>query len=157
MKQSFYEMLGVAHNANQSQIDDAYAQLTIKLNATTNVRGSIESVAEMKLLADGYQLLSNPERRTIYDAKLSAEASGIHLMFFPKDNKSRQKLGIQTIIFAALAATLTGIIYFQLTKKMDEVRVDYKQAVAKKQEEQNKPVVIDATQPEASTSEKTDK
>ncbi len=157
MKQTFYEMLGVPHDANQAQIDDAYSQATIKLNATTNVRGASTSVAEMKLLAQGYQLLSNPEQRAIYDAKLSAEATGIKLMFFPKDNKSRRKLGIETVIFATLAATLTGIIYWQLTKKMDEVRVNYQQGVAKKQEEQNKPVVIDATQPETPTSEKTDK
>ena len=157
MKRSFYEILGVAHNADQSQIDAAYAAATAKLNATTGVRGAIESVAETKLLAEGYQLLSNPAQRARYDAKLSAEAAGIQLMFFPDDSKARRTLGIQTAIFAALAAALTGIIYFQLTKKMDEVQTDYKQALAKKQEEQNKPIVIDATQPETTTSEKTDK
>ncbi len=109
-------MLSVPHDANQAQIYDAYSQATIKLNATTNVRGASESVAEMKLLAQSYQLVSNTEH-AIYDAKLSAEARGIKLMFFTKDNKSRRKLGIETVIFAALAATLTGIIYWQLTKK----------------------------------------
>jgi len=157
MKQTFYEMLGVPHDANQSQIDDAYSQATIKLNATTNVRGASASVAEMRLLSEGYQLLSNPEQRARYDAKLSAEAAGIKLMFYPKDNNSRRKLGIDTLIFAALATALTGIIYFQLTKKMDEERVNYQQGVDKKREEQNKPVVIDATQPETPGNEKSDK
>jgi curved DNA-binding protein CbpA len=157
MKQTFYEMLGVPHDANQSQIDDAYSQTTIRLNATTNVRGASASVAEMRLLAEGYQLLSNPEQRARYDAKLSAEAAGIKLMFYPKDNKSRRKLSIDTVVFAALATALTGIIYFQLTKKMDEERVNYQQGLDKKREEQNKPVVIDATQPETPVNEKTDK
>jgi len=149
MKRSFYEILGVAHDADQAKLDAAYEAATVKLNSTTSVRGTAESVAEMKLLREGYQLLSNHEQRVKYDAKLSAEASGIKLMFFPGTPVSRRKLGIQTVVFAALAATLTGIVYFQLTKEMDAVQTDYNQTLAKKQEEQNKPVVIDATQPAA--------
>ncbi|HUO44581.1 MAG TPA: hypothetical protein VMT94_06675 [Burkholderiales bacterium] len=148
MKRSFYEILGVAHDADQARLDAAYEAAVARLNVTTSVRGTAESVAEMKLLRDGHQLLSDHEQRVKYDAKLAADASGIQLMFFPDDKKSRRKLGIQTVIFAALAATLTGIVYYQLTKKMDEVKTDYNQALAKKQEEQSRPIVMDGTPPE---------
>ena len=145
MKRSFYEMLGITHDADLSQIDAAYGLVTARLNATTNLRGVAEAVAEARLIRDGYQILSNPEKRARYDAKLRADETGVKLMFMPEDSSARRKLGVQTVVLAGLAATLGAILYHQLSVKMDEVRVEHVQAVARHKDEQPKAVVIDTT------------
>jgi DnaJ-class molecular chaperone len=145
MKRSFYEMLGVPHDADPAQIDTAYAVMTAKLNAA-NRRGVAETANEVQLIRDGYQILSDPAKRARYDAKLAAAESGVQLMFFPEDRSSRLKLGVQTVLFAALAAALGGIVYSQMTQKIDEVRIEHKQALTKFKEERSKPVSLDPAQ-----------
>src|ERR1035437_10386940 len=124
MKRSFYEMLGITHDADQSQIDAAYDAATAKLNAS-NLRGAAEAAVEVQLIRDGYQILSNPEKRARYDAKLHADAAGIKLMFFPEDNSARRKLGLETAVFAGLAAVLGAMVYHKLAITMDEVRIEH--------------------------------
>src|SRR3972149_1690743 len=114
MKRTFYEMLGMPHDADQAQIDTAYALTTAKLNAA-KLRGAAEAVTEAQLIRDGYQILSDPAKRARYDAKLSAAESGVQLMFFPEDSGSRRKLGVQTVILLALVLVLSGVVYFQLS------------------------------------------
>ena len=145
MKRSFYEMLEVRHDADQSQIDAAYALATAKLN-TTNVRGVAAAVTEAQLIQDGYQILSNPEKRALYDAKLHADEVGIKLMFFPEDNSARRKLGMETVVFAGLAAVFGTIVYQKMAIKMDEVRVEHVQAVARQKDDQPKAVVSEPVQ-----------
>ena len=88
MKRSFYEMLEIPRKASQNQIDNAYALMTEKLGTDTNVRGTAEALSQLNMLREGYNLLSNPEKRALYDAKLYATEAGITLMFFPKDTKA---------------------------------------------------------------------
>jgi curved DNA-binding protein CbpA len=142
MKRSFYEMLGITHDADQSQIDAAYGVATAKLNAS-NLRGAAEAAVEVQLIRDGYQILSNPEKRARYDAKLRADEAGIKLMFFPNENFARRKLGLETAVFAGLAAVLGTIVYHKLAITMDEVRVEHVQAVARHKDEQPTAIVAD--------------
>ena len=141
MKRSFYDILAISHDAKQQDIDTAYESVTAKLNAV-NLRGTAETVMQAQLVKDGYQILSDPVKRAYYDAKLAASESGVQLMFFPEGDTARHKLGVQAIVFAALATVLGGVLYYQLSDKMDEVRVEHVQAVIKQQEEQNKVRVI---------------
>jgi len=143
MKRSFYEMLGVPHDADQARIDAAYHDLSDKLLKTTNLRGTSESMTELTMIRDGYRILSDPKKRAVYDAKLMASESGVELIFFPEGGSATKKLGIETVVFAMLASILVYIIYQQLNRQVDEVRVTYSQAVIKKKEEQAKPVVLD--------------
>ena len=151
MKRSFYEMLGVPHDADQARIDAAYALVTAKLEASTNLRGASEAVSEMKLIREGYRILSDPASRARYDGKLAADAAGVKLMFFPEDSGSRRKLGVETVVFAVLAAVFGGVVYWQLSREMEVVRVEHVQAVAKQREGQNKPVTVNATRPDAAS------
>jgi hypothetical protein len=64
-------------------------------------------------------------------------------MFFPDDHSARRKLGMETVVFAGLAAVFGTIVYQKLAVKMDEVRVEHVQAVARHKDEQPKAVVID--------------
>ena len=150
MKRSFYEMLGVPHDADQAQIDAAYTQTVTKLN-TGNLRGATEAVIEAQLIRDGYQILSNPERRALYDAKLLEGETGPKVTFFPDDSYGRRRLGLGTVVLVALSAVLGTIVYRHLSVKMDEVRVEHVQAVAKHKEEQPKNVVISTTHAQPAT------
>ena len=151
MKRSFYEMLGVPHGADQAQIDTAYTLMTARLSSNTSVRGTAEAVSEISLIRDGYRILSDPARRAKYDAKLSAAESGVQLIFFPEGSGARRKLGLETLIFAVLTAVFGGIVYWQLTYKMDEVRIEHTKSIERQRGEQNRPVIVDATKPEPSS------
>ena len=98
---------------------------------------------EAQLLRDGYQILSDATKRARYDAKLSAAEHGVQLMFFPEDKNSQLKLGMQTVVFAVLATTFVGVMYWQMNRKISEVRADYQTVVSSKQAAQNAPKVIE--------------
>ena len=128
MKRSFYEMLEIPRKASQNQIDNAYASMTEKLGTDTNVRGTAEALSQLNMLREGYNLLSNPEKRALYDAKLYATEADITLMFFPKDTKAVEKLGIDTVIFATLACVFTYVVYQKMTREANPIRVEQAQA-----------------------------
>ena len=134
-------MLGIGHDADQAQIDGAYAQATARLSAG-NLRGVTEAVMETQLIRDGYRILSSPEQRARYDAKLLEAEPGAKLMIFPDDSYGRRRLGIGTVVLVALSAVLGTIVYSHLSLKMDEVRIEHVQAVARHKDEQPKGIVI---------------
>lgn len=142
MKRSFYEMLGIARDADQAGIDVAYRQATARLSSGTS-RGATEAVMEARLIRDGYQILCNPEQRARYDAKLLADEVDVKIMLLPDDSYGRRRLGVGTVVLVVLSSILGAIVYRNLSIKMDEVRVEHVQAVAKHKDEQPKAVVID--------------
>ena len=134
-------MLGIGHDADQAQIDAAYAQATARLSAG-NLRGVTETVMETQLIRDGYRILSSPQQRARYDAKLLEAEPGAKLMRVPDDSDGRRRLGIGTVVLVALSAVLGTIVYSHLSLKMDEVRIEHVQAVARHKDEQPKGIVI---------------
>jgi DnaJ-class molecular chaperone len=142
MKRSFYEILGVQRDADQAGIDAAYSQATQRVNADIK-RGAAAASMEAQLLRDGYQLLSDPAKRSRYDAKMSAAESGVKLMFFPDDKGAQRQLGVQTVIFAVAATTFVGVMFWQMNRKVSEVRADYETVVARKQIVQAAPKIIE--------------
>ena len=144
MKRSFYDMLGVESNADQATLDAAYTHVMERLNEGIK-RGANDATMEAQLVRDGYKILSDPTQRTRYDAKLSADASGVKLVFYPEDKKEQRKLGVQSVVFALLAMTFCGIVWWQMNRKINEVRVDYESVVVRKQAAQNVPKVTETT------------
>lgn len=142
MKRSFYEMLGIARDADQARIDIAYNQANARLNSGT-ARGAAEAAIESRLLQDGYQILSNPEQRARYDAKLAEAEQDVKIMLYPDDSYGRRRLGIGTVVLVILSAVLGTIVYRNLSVKMDEVRIEHVQSVARHKEEQPKAIVIE--------------
>ena len=131
MKMSFYEMLEVPRKATQEQIDEAFEALTARLGATTSVRGSAETLTQLNMIRDGYRILSDPEKRAMYDAKLYASDAGIKLMFFPKDTKAVKRLGIDTMVFATLACVFTFMVYQKLVREPEALRIEQAKAADK--------------------------
>jgi len=147
-------MLEIPRDASQAGIDIAYRQANSRLNSGTS-RGATAAVIEAKLIKDGYQILSDPDRRAHYDAKLLADETEVKVTFFPDDSYGRRRLGIGTIALVVLSSILGTIIYKNLAVKMDEVRVEHVQAVAKRKEEQPKPIVIDTIYTQAPSAART--
>ena len=66
--------------------------------------------------------------------------------------RSQRKLGVQSVIFALLATTFCGVVWWQMNRKINEVRVDYESVVVRKQAAQNMPKVTESTGSEQSSS-----
>ena len=141
MKRSFYEILRVPHDADQATIDAAYAREMQRVNDDIR-RGAADAAMEGQLVRDGYQMLSDPAKRARYDAKLSAAEHGVQLVFFPDDKGAQRKLGMQTVVFALLATTFVGVMFWQMNRKIGEVRADYETVVQRKQAAQSAPKVV---------------
>jgi len=73
-KPDYYEILGVPRDATQEQIHRAYRRLALKYHPDKNP-GNKEAEEKFKLISEAYQVLSDPEKRRIYDAQGHA---GLH-------------------------------------------------------------------------------
>lgn len=65
-KRDYYEVLGVAKNANADEIKKAYRKAAIQYHPDKNP-GNKESEDKFKEAAEAYDVLSNPDKRARYD------------------------------------------------------------------------------------------
>jgi molecular chaperone DnaJ len=65
-KRDYYELLGVARNASEQELKQAYRRLAVKYHPDKNP-GDQEAEERFKEVAEAYQVLSSPELRTRYD------------------------------------------------------------------------------------------
>ena len=98
-KRDYYEVLGVAKNANADEIKKAYRKAAIKYHPDKNP-GDKEAEEKFKEAAEAYDVLSNEEKRARYDqfghAGMSGEvmadleAMAPHVAGFSDDGKGVQ-------------------------------------------------------------------
>ena len=76
-KPDYYEVLGVARNASKDEISVAYRKLAMKYHPDRNPNDE-EAIEQFKLCAAAYEVLSNPQKRTLYDqyGHAGVEANG---------------------------------------------------------------------------------
>ncbi len=65
-KRDYYEVLGVARNASEKDIKDAYRKLAIKNHPDKNP-GDSEAVARFKEAAEAFEVLGDAEKRARFD------------------------------------------------------------------------------------------
>ena len=65
-KRDYYEVLGVAKNADESEIKKAYRKMAIKYHPDKNP-GDAEAEEKFKEAAEAYEILSNADKKAQYD------------------------------------------------------------------------------------------
>lgn len=73
-QRDYYEVLGVARDANAKAIKDAFRELALKYHPDRNKESGAED--RFKEIAEAYAILSDPKKRADYDARGFAGVAG---------------------------------------------------------------------------------
>lgn len=65
-KRNYYEVLGISKTADESEIKKAYRKLAKKYHPDTNA-GNAQAEEKFKEVTEAYEILSDPEKRKLYD------------------------------------------------------------------------------------------
>lgn len=65
-KEDYYELLGVARNASDSEIKKSYRRLAMKYHPDRN-KDNPETEEKFKKIKEAYEVLSDPQKRSAYD------------------------------------------------------------------------------------------
>lgn len=78
MKQDYYEVLEITRNASLADIKTAYRQMALKFHPDRNPDHEAED--KFKAASEAYEVLSDPERRAVYDkyGHSGLEGRGFH-------------------------------------------------------------------------------
>ncbi len=66
-KRDYYEILGISRNASSEDIKKAYRRLAVKYHPDKNRDNSKEAEEKFKEVSEAYKILSDTEKRKIYD------------------------------------------------------------------------------------------
>lgn len=67
MSKNYYELLGLSKNANDTEIKKMYKKLAIKFHPDKNPDNKEEAENKFKEISEAYQVLSDPQKKDIYD------------------------------------------------------------------------------------------
>jgi molecular chaperone DnaJ len=80
-KRDYYEILGVAKNANEEEIKKAYRKLAMEYHPDRNA-GNAEAEEKFKEAAEAYEVLHDPEKKQRYDRYGHAGLEGMNVPHF---------------------------------------------------------------------------
>ncbi|KAF8043346.1 hypothetical protein BT93_A1631 [Corymbia citriodora subsp. variegata] len=63
----YYKMLGVDRSAKDDDLKKAYRKLAMKWHPDKNPNSKKEAVAKFKQISEAYEVLSDPQKRAVYD------------------------------------------------------------------------------------------
>ncbi|KFD56144.1 hypothetical protein M514_02922 [Trichuris suis] len=64
---SYYEVLGITTGANDQEVKKAYRRLALRWHPDKNPHNKIEAEKKFKEISEAYEVLSDPNKRTLYD------------------------------------------------------------------------------------------
>lgn len=67
MSEEYYRILGVPKNASESDIKKAYRKLALRWHPDKNPNSKVEAERKFKEIAEAYEVLSDKEKREVYD------------------------------------------------------------------------------------------
>ena len=128
MEEDYYKILGLNRSADQNDIKKAYRQLALKWHPDKNK--DPHAIDMFKKIGEAYDVLSNPEKREIYDkyGKDGLENNGMHFdptnifdMFQNVFQNNRQDEDVITLIEQiSLKEVFTGK---NITKKIQRLSI----------------------------------
>ena len=80
-----YNRLGINQNATESDIKKAYRKLAIKYHPDKNKDNQEEASEKFKEISEAYQILSDPEKRKMYNQFGMDGVNGSGMQFDPND------------------------------------------------------------------------
>jgi DnaJ homolog subfamily A member 2 len=80
-----YKTLNVSENASEAEIKKAYKKLAIKHHPDKNQDNQEEAAERFKEISEAYQILSDPEKRKMYDQMGMDGVNGTGMQFNPND------------------------------------------------------------------------
>ena len=63
----YYKILGVSRDANENVIKKAYHKMARKYHPDKNPDAKVEMTEKFKSVKEAYEVLSDPERRRVYN------------------------------------------------------------------------------------------
>ena len=67
MGKDYYNILGISKDADENQIKKAYKKLAMKYHPDRNINNQEKSAEKFKEVSEAYEVLSDPEKRKIFD------------------------------------------------------------------------------------------
>jgi DnaJ-class molecular chaperone len=67
MSNNYYDILGLNKNANDDEIKRSYKKMAVKWHPDKNPNNKEEAEKKFKEISEAYQVLSDPEKKNIYD------------------------------------------------------------------------------------------
>ena len=78
-KRDYYEVLGVDRGADDATLKKAYRKLAKKYHPDTNA-GNAQAAEKFKQITEAYSVLSDPEKKKMYDQFGSAVTGFFYIM-----------------------------------------------------------------------------
>ena len=75
-KKDYYEILGVSKSATDDELKKAYRKMAKKYHPDANPNNKAEAEKKFKEVNEAYEVLSNPQKRKMYDQFGTADPSG---------------------------------------------------------------------------------
>ncbi|XP_010170787.1 dnaJ homolog subfamily B member 8-like [Antrostomus carolinensis] len=70
----YYEVLGLQKSASQDDVKKSYRKLALKWHPDKNPSKKEEAEKKFKAIAEAYEVLSDPEKRSLYDKTVSSRS-----------------------------------------------------------------------------------
>ncbi|MEO0143365.1 MAG: molecular chaperone DnaJ [candidate division WOR-3 bacterium] len=118
-KKDYYEILGVSRNATQEEIKEAYRKLVLKYHPDkVPPEKKKEAEEKFKEISEAYEVLSDPEKRKLYDTYGTADFSDYtNYNFNVEDFFSRHYEDLRDVFGDFFSDIFENFFGFKTTKK----------------------------------------